>query len=347
MGSGPEIAVVIGAYSRTAYVLDAVRSVLDQTLPRDRVELVVTKNFRHEEIDAALARAGVVSLFDETPRIGSWLLRAIRATHAPLVTLLDDDDLYAPERLARVVEVFRSHPELGFYRNRVEMVDARGGPIPRAAWPPRGTDAYFDTSGPILVRPGEKNDLVDLLFHRTRVSFNSSTMAFRREVLDGRRGEYFASTHLPDSSALLNAVLAPYGLYLDDRPLTRHRVHPGNITRGTGWLNWAAESYREFGQEAREFHHPELAVYYDRTAAHYERLFRSDELIDRVTGNAGRREVVRQAAEYLRFLGRHREERALSKDVWAVEAYAAGYLLSPRLAGELQRRRAERRNVRA
>jgi len=307
MGSTPDIAVVVGAYSRTRYVLEAVRSVLDQTLSRDRFELVVTKNFLEDEVDATLARAGAVSLFDETPRIGSWLLRAIRATRAPLVTLLDDDDVYAPERLEHVVDVFRAHPEVGFYRNRVELVDAHGGAVPRAEWPPRGTDAYFDASGPVLIPPDQKNDLVDLLFHRTRVSFNSSTMAFRREVLDGRRGEYFASSRLPDSSALLNAVLAPYGLYLDDHRLTRHRLHPENVTRGTSWLSWAAQSYREFGDEAREFHHPELALYYDRMAVHYDRLFRSGELIDGVVRDAGAARVARVAS------ARHRVRRLVAR----------------------------------
>ena len=345
MGSDPEIAVIVGAYGRTTYVLEAVRSVLDQTLPRGRWELLVTKNFRDPTVDGALAREGVESIYDTTPRIGTWLLRAIRATRAPLLTLLDDDDLYAPDRLAHVVDLFRQHPEVGFYRNRVEMVDARGGLAPRGEWHPRGIDAFFDARGPIVVGPADKGTLVDLLFHRTRVSFNSSTMAFRREVLDGRRGEHFAATRLPDSSLLLNAVLAPYGLYLDDRRLTRHRLHPGNVTRGTGWLSWAAESYRGFAAEAREFHRPDLAAYYDGVGVHYERLFRSGELTGLVAGGAARRHVAEHAAEYARFLGHHPEERALSLGVWAPEAYAATYLVSPWLARRVQRSRAERPKV--
>jgi glycosyltransferase involved in cell wall biosynthesis len=342
MGSVPEIAVIVGAYGRTTYVREAVRSVLEQTLPRERWELLVTKNFHDPAVDEALARDGVESRYDETPRIGTWLLRAIRATRAPLLTLLDDDDLYAPDRLAHVVDVFRDHPEVGFYRNRVEMVDARGGPAPREEWHPRGIDAYFDDHGPLVVGPADKGELVDLLFHRTRVSFNSSTMAFRREVLDGRRAEHFAATRLPDSSLLLNAVLAPYGLYLDDRRLTRHRLHPGNVTRGTHWLSWAAESYRAFGVEAREFHRPDLAAYYDGVGVHYERMFRSGELVDLMAGGAARRHVAELAADYARFLGRHPAERALSVGVWAPEAYAAAYLVSPWLARRVQRSRVER-----
>jgi glycosyltransferase involved in cell wall biosynthesis len=346
VATGPEVAVIVGAYSRPTFVMDAVRSVLDQTLPRDRYELLVTKNFRSDELDGTLARSGAVTLFDETPRIGTWLSNAIRATHAPIVTLLDDDDRYVPGRLARILEVFAAHPEVGFYRNRVEMVDPSGNPLPIDTWPPRGTDAYFDTSGPILLGPTEKADLVDLLFRKTRVSFNSSTMAFRREVLDGRRGEWFAATRLPDSSLLLNAVLSPYGVLFDDRRLTRHRVHPTNVTRRTGWLRWAEESNREFGEESLESHRPDLAAYYAGNAVHYERLARSGELVDRVAEGAGRREVAGRAAEYARFLARHPRERSFSSDVWAAEAYAAAYLVSPALARRVQRTRASRSGAR-
>lgn len=335
----PEIAVIIGAYSRPTYLPEAMRSVLEQTLPRERYELLVTKNFRGEEIDATLAREGVPTLFDETPRIGSWLLRAIRATRAPIVTLLDDDDRYAPDRLTHVLDVFRSHPEVGFYRNRVEMVDPDGRPLPIAAWPPRGTDAYFDSTGPILIGPSAKGDLVDLLFRRTRVSFNSSTMAFRREVLEGRRGECFAATHLPDSSLLLNGVLAPMGLYLDDRRLTHHRVHASNVTRRTSWLRWAEESNRGFAEESREFGRPDLATYYEDNAVHFERLARSGELVHLVAEGAGRGDVVVRAAEYARFLARHPRERAWSVDVWAAEGYAAAHFVSPRLARRVRERR--------
>jgi glycosyltransferase involved in cell wall biosynthesis len=342
MASDPDVAVVIGAYSRGAYVLHAVRSVLGQTVARDRIEILVTKNFLEPPLDATLSEHGVGSVFDTTERIGTWLLAAVRATRAPIVTLLDDDDLYAPERLARILEVFREHPEVGYYRNRIEMLDTGGRPVPRSQWPPRATDAYFDEQGPLVIPPDRKAHLVDLLFRRTRVSFNSSTMAFRRELLDGRRGEHFAATRLPDSSLLLNAVVSPFGLFFDDRRLTGHRVHPTNVTRNTGWLTWATESNWAFALEAREFGRPELAEFYERTAIHFDRQRRSEELVDRMAAGAPRREVAGRAAEYARFLVHHSQERTWTRDVWGTEAYAATYLLSPSLVRRVQRSRSVR-----
>ncbi|HTW39969.1 MAG TPA: glycosyltransferase [Thermoplasmata archaeon] len=339
MASAPEVAVVVGAYSRDTFVREAVRSVLAQNVPRSSVEIVVTKNFERPDLNAELARDGVRVLADPTPRIGTWLLNAIRATRAPIVTLLDDDDLYAPERLARVLEAFRTHPEVGFYRNRVGLVDPAGRPTAPETWPPRAADPYFDAHGPALIAPDAKGELVDLLFRRTRVSFNSSSMAFRRELLDGRRGEHFAATWLPDSSLLLNAVASPFGLFLDDRRLTLHRTHPSNVTRTTEWLRWGMESSWGFAVEAREFGRPDFAEHYERAALHYDRMLRAGELIDRMAAGADRREVARRAADYARFLARHAEERAWNRDAWGVEAYAASYLVSPTFTRRVQRGR--------
>jgi glycosyltransferase involved in cell wall biosynthesis len=335
----PEIAVVVGAYSRESYLRDAVRSVLAQTVPRDAIEVLVTKDFERPELDAELARDGVRVVRDETSRIGAWLLAAIRETRAPIVTLLDDDDLYAPGRLARVLEIFRTHPEVGFYRNRVAMIDPAGEPLPVATWPLRGSDPYFDARGPVRIEPGSKADLVDLLFRRTRVSFNSSTMAFRRELLDGRRGEYFAETGLPDSSLLLNAVVSPWGLFLDDRRLTLHRVHTSNLTRSTGWLRWGVDSSWRFALEAREFGRADFAEHYERAAIHYDRMLRAAELLDQFGAGGNRWEVVRRAVGYARFVARHPGERAWNRDVWGIEAYALAYLLSPSLALRVRRAR--------
>jgi len=339
VSAAPRVAVVVGAYSRGAYLREAVDSVLAQSLPRDALEILVTKNFSDPEMDAGFQRDGVSLRFDDTPRIGTWLLAAIRATRAPIVALLDDDDLFAPDRLQRALEVFDAHPDVGFYRNRVEIVDPSGRPTPVDSWPPRGRDRYFDARGPTYVGSGGKQDLVPLLFRETRVSFNSSTMAFRRELLDGRRGEHFAETRLPDSSLLLNAVVSPYGLFLDDRRLTRHRVHPSNVTRNTGWLRWAIESNRNFALEAREFARPDFAEFYERSAVHYDRMLRSGEMGDRMDGGAERREIAQRAAEYARFLARHPEERRWTRDVWGIEAYAASYLVSPGIARRVRRRR--------
>jgi glycosyltransferase involved in cell wall biosynthesis len=327
----PKVAVIIGAFHRETFLPRAVRSVLGQTLPRDRFEVVVVKDFAHEALDRSLRAEGVTTIRDADPRIGRWLLRAVRATRAPLIALLDDDDEWEPERLARVVEVFGDHPEMGLYRNRVRVIDRDGGPVPTENWRRLESDVAFDATGPLLIPPGPKEGIVELASVRTRVTFNSSTMVVRRELLEGAWGDAFARTQLPDLALFLAAALGPYGLFLDDRRLTRFRRYDGNVTLRSAWLGEAARSYREGAELARARGRPDFESWLGATAVSYERQFRAKELFERMGAGASRTDVARLTAAYLRFYLRHPAGRRAIVDVGTTELYGLAYCVAPGL----------------
>ncbi len=339
MAPAPEVAVVVGDFGRRRFLPFALRSVESQRLPRPRFEVVVTKNYRDEALDRALERSGATVLFDPEPRIGRWLRRAVDASRAPIVTFLDDDDEYEPDRLERVLSVFGEHPGLGFYRNRVSVLDAEGQSVPPARWRSLEADAAFDTLGPIYVGPEEPERLLDLAAHRTYVTFNSSTMALRRDLLDGDVGESFERTELPDQALFLAALLSRRGVFLDDRRLTRYRYYPGNVTREVGWLARAEASYADLATLAARHDRPRVAAWLSERSVHYGRMFRGRRLVDRVTGRAARAEVARQTAEYLRYLARHPAERRFTLDTWAAGAYGLAYVPLGPLVAELARAR--------
>lgn len=345
MSERPEVAVVVGSYGRREYLLSAVRSVLAQTVPRDCFEVVVTKSFADPEIDRFLATHRVSSRRDDDPRIGSWLLNAVALTRAPYIAFLDDDDEFEPDRLARVLDVFRADPTLGFYRNRVCVIDRQGDTVPSGSWRKHELDAFFDSRGPVTISPTEKKGLATLGFDQSRVSFNSSTMVVRRELFDGESGAVFARTQLPDLALFVLASLSPFGLYLDDRRLTRYRYYGGNVTHGVPWLRHACESNRDLAEAARAHGNAELALRLYRDSRHYDRLYRSGTIVERVGAGADRREVARLAGDYLRFLGRNPSERSLTLDVWAAEVYASSYLIVPAVARRLSVRRTALRSA--
>jgi len=342
----PEVAVVVGAYGRERFLVPAVRSVLAQTLPRERFEVVVTKNFARPEVDRFLEEHRVVALRDDEPRVGTWLLHAVAATRAPYIAFLDDDDEFEPEHLARAVSVLRSDPTIGFYRNRVRVIDEQGNPTPPSSWRSHEVDAFFDAHGPVTVRATEKSHLGELGLERTRVSFNSSTMVVRRELFDGDLGEAFARIRLsPDIALFALAALGPYALFFDDRRLTRYRYYAGGVTRRVSWLEQVSAGYAELAALARRYGNADLARRLAAESEHYDRLFRSGTIVEKVGAGADRREVARLAEEYLRFLGQHPAERALTLDVWAAEVYATSYLFAPGVARRVSLRQAARRGA--
>ncbi|MGB6500139.1 MAG: glycosyltransferase family A protein [Thermoplasmata archaeon] len=329
MSDSPEIAVVLGAYHRTDYLLKALGSLADQTLPRDRFEVVAIKNFRHPEIDRALEAFGATILFDEEPQIGRWLRHAVNRSTAPIVTFLDDDDEFEPERLERVAAVWRAHPDLGFYRNRVSVIDGAGRAVPAERWRVHETDAGFDLLGPVLVRADGKAGLVDLATRRTTSTFNTSSMAIRRELLHGELGDAFEGTQLEDSFLFLAGVLSPFAMFLDDRRLTRFRYYGGNVSSTVRWLSQAADSHRAMSALAARRGNAEFAGFHAREEVHYTRMSLGATLIGRIRDGGARREVARLTTEYLRFLGQHSQERTASADVWAAGVYGLAYPVLP------------------
>jgi glycosyltransferase involved in cell wall biosynthesis len=341
----PEIAVIVGAYSRRDYLRAALASLLAQTLPRDRFEIVVTKNFLDPALDRELAEAGCLVLFDEEPRIGRWLRHAIDRSRAPIVTFLDDDDEFEPGRLAELLAVFARLPDLGFYRNRVRVIDGAGRPVPIDRWRVHEVDAGFDRLGAVHFLGDRRDGLLELATQTTTSTFNTSSMALRRELLDGEVGAAFERTQLEDTFLFLAGALSTRGLYLDDRRLTRFRFYGGNVTHRVRWLWDAAVSQRDMAELARARGRPDFAGWLDRLAVHYERMFRGSTLVDRISASAGRAEVARLTGGYLRYLGRHPEERAPNLDTWAAAAYGLAYVGVPSVARPLARRRLTARAV--
>lgn len=111
----------------------------DQTLPRNRWELLIIdngttcKNSFEPGLGGKLEPLSVVS----EPRLGLTFARlaGIAAAKTPLVILVDDDNVLAPNFLAEAVALFERHPHLG----------AAGGPISASfeSPPPHWAHEFF------------------------------------------------------------------------------------------------------------------------------------------------------------------------------------------------------------
>lgn len=333
------IAVIVGAYRRSDFLERAVDSVLRQTAPRTEFEVVVVKDFADAALDARLTARGVRVVPDSEPVIGAWLLHAVAATTAPLVAFLDDDDEFVPERLAAVGTIFAERPALGYYRNRVTVIDADGRPVPPSRWRTLETDAAFDRSGPVSIAADATAGALPWLTRDTFVSFNSSTVVVRRELLEGPSGAAFATTQLPDLALLVAAIAGPYELYLDDRRLTRFRFHGENVTRETAWLARAARSQAALADFAASAGRPEYAAWLRGMALHYERVFESTRLLAEVRAGAPRRSVAATLSAYLRWLGRHPNLSKRNPEIWSPALYAALEVVRPGLGRRIARAR--------
>lgn len=333
----PTVSVIVIAHDRRDYIVEAVRSVAAQDLPRDRFEIIVAKYFEDPQIDAELARLGAdLIVCKEIPASSKALAGAQRA-RGPILCFLDDDDLFEPEKLNHVVAAFEAHPDLGFYRNRFTTVGADGLPLPADSARAFGLRPSFRSRSLFLSSEAKAQVARELVGQFP--DFNISAGAVRREVVERALPCLAQIDMTVDTLLFFSALTSEYSLLMDEVKLSRYRVHDSNSTRsGTGPPEERLARLRRFAQReqhdykvirdfvAKSGPSPYLQLIDARLwVSHLTEAFRSP--------NASRRDFVRLLAGLPPYL-----------DTYPIREHVLGltgilpFLVSPRLGRRLYHR---------
>jgi len=103
------ISVIITAYNRKIFLLDAIRSVLNQTLDRSEYEIIVTKNFVDRDIDNFIYKNDIKNVTILNPINNNYIGEAIKACNGDVISFLDDDDLFLQNKLETIKEIFNKY----------------------------------------------------------------------------------------------------------------------------------------------------------------------------------------------------------------------------------------------
>jgi glycosyltransferase involved in cell wall biosynthesis len=129
----PLVSCVICAYDYGAYVEAAVRSALEQEgLPGggEALEVIVVDDGSTDETPRILAGFGeqitVLTQQNEGPAVATN--RAIARARGRYVSLLDADDLWLPDKLARQLALLEANPAVGLVHGDLEVIDGDGRP---------------------------------------------------------------------------------------------------------------------------------------------------------------------------------------------------------------------------
>ena len=126
-GMEPAVSVIMPAYRSAAYIAEALDSVFAQTFRDFEIVVVNDGSPDTEELERVLAsyRGRIVYLKQENRGVSAARNAAIRAARAPLVAMLDPDDLWEPEYLEVQVGMMRADPTLDLlYPNALIFGDA-------------------------------------------------------------------------------------------------------------------------------------------------------------------------------------------------------------------------------
>lgn len=125
----PTVSVVIPVYNRGKFVGETVRSVLAQTY-RDFEIVAVDDGSTDDSLAVLNSFAGDIQILrhpnGENRGQSAAINLALRRIRGRYVAILDSDDLWAPEKLAVLVEYLEAHPEIGLVYSNGQWVDEEG-----------------------------------------------------------------------------------------------------------------------------------------------------------------------------------------------------------------------------
>jgi glycosyltransferase involved in cell wall biosynthesis len=225
--TGPRVSVVMPAYNHERYIAAALDSVLAQT--HRNLELIV--------IDDGSSDATGSLLDDYARRCGSHAIMVVHQANAgahaainhglalargEVVAIMNSDDLYAPTRIARLLQEM-DRLSCGFAFSSTRFIDDDGREV-------EATNPYAKQLRTAIAEAVRAPDPLHVLVYNN-IAISTGNFMFRRELLE-RVGGFCAMRVCHDWDFLL-AVSHESPLALVNEPLYEYRLHGTNTFVGS------------------------------------------------------------------------------------------------------------------
>ncbi|WP_419803126.1 glycosyltransferase family 2 protein [Mucilaginibacter sp.] len=217
----PLVSVIIPTYNYTNYILEAINSVLEQTYPQDKIEIIVvddgSTDRTHDTLKKLIDQNTIKYFYQENKGKANATFNAIKKCTGKYIFNLDADDYFFKDKIAAYVKVFENDDEIVhvgtaakvLYQNKNLLVTEK---LPKD----------------ILGKPLHGK----WLLHR----FYSSNMFFGGGTTYAAKASALKTIVIPDAvdmyidEFLLLAVLPLGKSYFLDEPLSVWRMHKDNFS---------------------------------------------------------------------------------------------------------------------
>lgn len=218
----PLVSVMIVNYNYERYLGEAIESVLSQTY--QNFEIIVcddgSKDGSREIISGYAANDGRIKpIFQENGGVGAALNATYAASVGEIISMLDADDIFLPQKLERVVEKFRPGGRVGTVLNALTKVDSNGNVI--------GSIPQFGT----LDRGELRERLLQSAAHWSVAP--TSGVSFRRECAEHVFPIPAKKFRTEVDGYMCTVAPLFYAVDAIDEPMTIYRVHSSNVTAPT------------------------------------------------------------------------------------------------------------------
>lgn len=223
------ISVLIFAYNRKEFILEALNSTINQTLGRDNYEVILITNLHEDNILKFVSENGI-RLIEDNGTIGNYIVIGLKEANGDIITFLDDDDVYEVTRLESVFNIFNNNPNLFYYRNSVTVIDKNGLLMSFKGRRDHCHSGFYSIKK--ILQKGISS-----------LQWNSSSIAIRKSVIEPYVCFLRDINAGPDVWIYFLGLLKGQPLYLDCRKMTRYRIHGFQLTKESGNSNHLIKGY--------------------------------------------------------------------------------------------------------
>ena len=121
----PLVSILINNYNYAPYVGDAINSALGQTY--SNIEVVVVDDGSTDNSRDIIEHYGdrIVAVFKENGGQASAMNAGFAASNGEIICILDSDDLFLPEKISEVVNLFQKNPDIDWVFTESAPVEAK------------------------------------------------------------------------------------------------------------------------------------------------------------------------------------------------------------------------------
>lgn len=121
----PLVSVIINNYNYAHFLGEAIDSVLNQTYPY--IEIVVVDDGSTDNSREIISsyQEKIISVLKENGGQASAFNAGFAASRGDIIFMLDSDDIFVPEKVVEVVNIFEQYQDIGWCFNRLRFVDAK------------------------------------------------------------------------------------------------------------------------------------------------------------------------------------------------------------------------------
>ncbi len=218
MPKSGKIGIVIVAFNRKDYIMEAIKSALNQKAEELTYIVTVVKNFLDDEIDKFINLNNINNIYTNNISLGYKILLGVIFTNAQIICFLEDDDLFIEDKIDIVYKKFKENKNLVYYHN--SMIPIGDGNQILTKW-------YKQENRSLICDSRSKLKILRRLIRYG--GHNMSSISVSRNIILRNTKMFVNSTHNLDYSILLLA-LSSCGLILSDSDrVTYYKMHSSAV----------------------------------------------------------------------------------------------------------------------